>query len=51
MKHRPPGMLISKSTDGFLTFKMAEGFCKRTIDSTEYFLRRWLKLSGDQDVS
>lgn len=51
MNRRPPGLLISKSIDGFVTFKLAEGLSKRTVDSYEYLLRNWLEYCGDKDIS
>jgi integrase/recombinase XerD len=42
---------ISKSIDGFLKFKTAEGLSKRTIDSYEYYLNQWMDHIGDQDVA
>ena len=44
-------MLLSKAIDGFLTFKLAEGLSKRTIDSYEHTLRHWLNHVGDLKVS
>ena len=58
MNQRSPGsktahtsMLLSKAIDGFLTFKLAEGLSKRTIDSYEHTLRHWLNHVGDLKVS
>jgi integrase/recombinase XerD len=42
---------ISKSIDGFLKFKIAEGLSQRTIDSYEYNLNQWLNYAGDQDIA
>ena len=44
-------MLLSKAIDGFLTFKLAEGLSKRTIDSYEHTLRHWLNHVGELKVS
>ena len=44
-------ILLSKAIDGFLTFKLAEGLSKRTIDSYEHTLRHWLNHVGDLKVS
>lgn len=44
-------LLISKSIDGFLKFKTAEGLSQRTITTYEYTLNQWLKYIGDQCVS
>jgi integrase/recombinase XerD len=38
MNRSAPGLLISKSNDGFLKFKTAEGFSQRTIASYEDIL-------------
>ena len=58
MNHCSPGskpvhtsILLSKAIDGFLTFKLAEGLSKRTIDSYEHTLRHWLDHIGDLKVS
>ena len=42
---------LAKAIDGFLTFKLAEGLSKRTIDSYEHTLRHWLNHVGDLKVS
>ncbi len=42
---------ISKSIDGFLKFKTAEGLSQRTITSYEFTLNHWLKHIGDRNVS
>jgi integrase/recombinase XerD len=42
---------ISKSIDGFLKFKIAEGLSQRTVDSYEYYLNQWMNHIGDQDVA
>ena len=42
---------ISKSIDGFLKFKVAEGLSQRTVDSYEYYLNQWMNHIGDQDVA
>ena len=42
---------ISKASDGFLKFKVAEGLSQRTVDSYEYYLNQWMEHIGDQDVS
>jgi hypothetical protein len=39
-----PGLLISKSIDGFLKFKTAEGLSQRTIDSYEFILSHWFQI-------
>ncbi len=46
-----PGLSISKSIDGFLKFKTAEGLSRRTVASYEYTLNRWLDNIGDRSVS
>lgn len=58
MNQRSPGsktahtsILLSKAIDGFLTFKLAEGLSKRTINSYEHTLRHWLDHIGDLQVS
>ena len=51
MNRSSPGLSISKSIDGFLKFKTAEGLSHRTIASYEYTLNRWLSYIGDRDVS
>ena len=43
MNRSSPGLSISKSIDGFLKFKTAEGLSQRTIASYEYMLNHWLK--------
>jgi len=48
---RDASLSISKSIDGFLKFKTAEGLSQRTIDSYEYTLNHWLKYIGDRSVS
>ena len=55
MNHCSPGsknshtsILLSKAVDGFLTFKIAEGLSKRTIDSYEYYLHQWIDHIGEQ---
>jgi integrase/recombinase XerD len=42
---------LSKSIDGFLKFKTAEGLSQRTITSYEYTLNHWLNYIGDRSVS
>ena len=51
MNRSSPGLLISKSIDGFLKFKAAEGLSQRTITSYEYTLNHWLYQIGDRNVS
>jgi integrase/recombinase XerD len=51
MNRSSPGLLISKSIDGFLTFKVAEGLSLRTVDSYKYYLNFWMNHIGDQDVA
>jgi integrase/recombinase XerD len=51
MNRSTPGLLISKSIDGFLKFKTAEGLSQRTIASYEFTLKHWLKHIGDRSVS
>lgn len=51
MNRSTPGLLISKSIDGFLKFKTAEGLSQRTIDSYEFILNHWLDHFGDRDVT
>ena len=42
---------ISKSIDGFLKFKTAEGLSQRTISSYEFILQHWLEQIGDRKVA
>ena len=51
MNRSSPGLLISKSIDGFLKFKTAEGLSLRTITSYEFTLNHWLRHIGDRSVS
>jgi len=51
MNRRPPGLSISKCTQGFLQFKIAEGLSPRTIDSYSRDLRMWLEYQEDVEVS
>ena len=51
MNRSSPGLLISKSIDGFLKFKTAEELSLRTITSYEYTLNHWLSYIGDRSVS
>ena len=51
LSHRDTSLLISKSIDGFLKFKTAEGLSLRTITSYEYTLNHWLNYIGDRSVS
>jgi integrase/recombinase XerD len=51
MNRSSPGLSISKSIDGFLKFKTAEGLSQSTIASYEYMLNHWLKYIGDRSVS
>ncbi len=58
MNQRSPGskpthtsILLSKAIDGFLTFKVAEGLSKRTIESYGHTLRHWQDHVGDQKIS
>ena len=51
MNRSTPGLIISKSIDGFLKFKTAEGLSIRTITSYEYTLNHWVKYIGDRNVS
>jgi integrase/recombinase XerD len=58
MNHCSPGsktahtsILLSKAIDGFLTFKVAEGLSKRTIQTYEHTLRHWYDQVGDLKVS
>jgi integrase/recombinase XerD len=57
MNHSSPGLhkpklslSVSKSIDGFLKFKTAEGLSPRTIQSYEYVLDKWLDYMGDRNV-
>ncbi len=50
MNRSSPGLLISKSLDGFLKFKTAEGLSQRTIYSYERTLTKWLEHIGDRSV-
>jgi integrase/recombinase XerD len=51
MNRSSPGLLISKSIDSFLKFKIAEGLSQRTVDSYEHILNHWLKYIGDKPVT
>ncbi len=44
-------ILLSKAIDGLLTFKITQGLSKRTIDSYEHVLRRWLYHNTKNTVS
>ncbi len=46
-----PALSISKSIDGFLKYKTAEGLSQCTISSYEYTLNHWLNYVEDQDVT
>jgi integrase/recombinase XerD len=48
---RDASLSISKSIDGFLNFKTAEGLSQNTIASYEYMLNPWLIYIGDGDVA
>ena len=50
-KHEHTSILLSKAIEGFLTFKIAEGLSKRTIESYEHTLRHWYEHVGDLKVS
>jgi integrase/recombinase XerD len=51
MNRSTPGLSISKSIDGFLKFKAAEGLSLRTMASYEYTLKRWMAYIGDRSVT
>ena len=51
MNHSTPGLSISKSIDGFVKFKFAEGLSPRTISSYEYTLNHWLNYIGDKNAA
>jgi integrase/recombinase XerD len=51
MNHSTPGLSISKSIDGFLKFKFAEGLSPRTISSYEFILNQWLTYIGDKNAA
>ena len=58
MNHCSPGsnpvhisILLSKAFDGFLTFKIAEGLSKRTIESYEHTLKHRFDHVGEMKVS
>ncbi len=51
MNRSTPGLSISKSIDGFLKFKAAEGLSLRTMASYEYTLKRWVDYIGDRSVN
>ncbi|MHC1781917.1 MAG: site-specific integrase [Anaerolineaceae bacterium] len=51
MNRSSPILSISKSIDGFLKFKTAEGLSQRTIASYEYYLLKWLEQAGDRNVA
>lgn len=44
-------LTLSKASDGFIKFKIAEGLSHRTIESYEYYLWQWIEKVGDQDCS
>lgn len=44
-------ILLSKATDGFLKFKLAEGLSNRTIPSYEYYLNQWIAHVGNIDAA
>ena len=50
MNRCSPGFSISKSIDGFLKFKTAEGLSPNTIVSYEHTLSQWLLYIGDRPV-
>jgi integrase/recombinase XerD len=51
MNRRPPGLLLSQAISGFLQFKTAEGLSPNTLAAYSQHLYRWLKNTGDIDVS
>ena len=51
MNRSSPGLLLSKSIDGFLKFKVAEGLSQNTVFSYSHILHHWLDYIGDRDVS
>jgi integrase/recombinase XerD len=51
MNHSSPGLLISKSIDGFLKFKTAEGLSVTTIVSYDHILNHWLAYAGDRPMA
>ena len=51
MKHSPSGsMPLSKAVIGFVNHKMAEGLSRRTVESYEMILKKWIEYAGDLDV-
>jgi integrase/recombinase XerD len=51
MNRGSPVLSISKSIDGFLKFKIAEGLSARTLVGYEHVLKRWLEFIGDRPMS
>jgi integrase/recombinase XerD len=47
MNRCPLNLTLSKSIDGFLNYKLAEGLTQRSISSYEWVLRKWVEQRGD----
>ena len=50
MNRSSQSMLISKSIDGFVKFKVAEGLSERTIISYQMILNQWVTHFGDRRI-
>ena len=48
MNHSPSGLLFSQCIDGFVKYKNAEGLSRRTVESYELILNRWMEKMGDK---
>ncbi|MFZ3070664.1 MAG: hypothetical protein WA110_06045 [Anaerolineaceae bacterium] len=50
MNRNPSGLLFSQCIDGFVKYKTAESLSRRTVDSYEWVLRKWMEKLGDKPV-
>lgn len=51
MNRRPSGSIpVNKAIVGFVNYKYAEGLTKRSVDSYERILYRWIGHMGDKEV-
>jgi len=50
MNHRPQVLNFSRSLNGFLQYKLAEGLSQAMIFNYERDLKLWLTHMGDQDI-
>ena len=50
MNHSPSGLLFSQCIDGFVKYKNAEGLSRRTVESYELDLNRWMEKMGDKPI-